>query len=110
MTVAVPIYVEGITTSGTVVVGGATYDSIRLYSATEPDGTFTAVTTTSLVADQEQYELEDPLGDSSTYYRYTFFSTSTLAESGYSETSATTGTQLRRLRFETALQAGAASR
>lgn len=110
MATVIPIYLENVTDSGTIVVNGVTYDSIRLYSSLEPAGTFTVVTTATLVASQEQYELDDPLGDSSYYYRYTLFSSSTLAESGYSETSPTLGTQLRRLRFHAAAQANAASR
>lgn len=110
MSVTVPIYVEGITSSGTVVVDGTTYNAIRLYRSDEPDGTFTQLTSTSLVASQEIYEITDSTGDSSYYYYYTFFNTSTLAESGHSEISATTGTQLRRLRFEAAIHAHAASR
>lgn len=70
MSVTVNITVEDIATR---LSDG--YEEIALQSASAPDGSFSAVTSEALVADQVYYEIEDSSGTPDTWYRYRFTGT-----------------------------------
>jgi hypothetical protein len=66
--VPVSIYIDDIATA---LANG--YTSIRLYSATDPLGTFTLVTTITLVAADHSYSYTDTAGTADTWYRHTLY-------------------------------------
>ncbi len=99
--VDVQVYVEDPTTAL------LTYTTIRLYSATSPSGTFAVVTTTALVAGQQNYTINDSGGTSGTYYRYSLYTATGPLESAYSPLISPYGTTLLRLRMEAARECGA---
>jgi len=100
--VAASIYVEDVTTAL------LTYNQIRLYRATSPDGTFsTTGDVASLVAAQELYAITDSSGDANKYYQYDLYHTVSTAASAKSEVFAPSEATLLKVRLEAARQAGA---
>lgn len=78
------------------------YTTVRLYSATDPAGTFDEVDTQTLDEDELVYTFVDDNGTPDTYYRYDLFNATTSAASALSEIWRPRGTTLRTLRLETA--------
>ena len=101
MSITVSVYCEDITTQL------LSYDTIRLYSDPSTGGTFaTLVTTALLVAGQTEYDIVDTTGNANTYYRYSFYNSSTTAESQKSTVILPGGTTMLRLRVEAAQEGG----
>ena len=102
MAITVRVPVEDITTTM------LTYTSAKLYSSTSPGGTFSLVTTITLVAAQTIYPYEDSAGDANTVYQHEFYNATGPVTSSRSPTYYASGTTLLRLRLEAARDAGAA--
>lgn len=102
MAVELHIPVEDITTTM------LTYTSIKLYSSTSPGGTFSLVTTITLVAAQTVYDYTDSSGDANTVYQVEYYNATGPVTSSRSATFYASGTTLLRLRLEAARDAGAA--
>lgn len=61
------------------------YTSIRVYRASSFAGSYSVITTITLVADQTAYTYEDTSGTVSSWYRFSWYNTSTTAESTLSD-------------------------
>jgi len=68
------------------------YDRIRLYSATSQTGSYTLLTTLTLVPGTSQYAYDDAAGAATSWYRYSFFHSVSLAESVLSDPQPAGGT------------------
>lgn len=90
MSVVVPITVEDITTQL------LTYTGIQLYSASTVSGSYSLVTTITLVAGQYQYSYTDTAGTIDTWYKYRYHSGS--ADSAYSNSFQSEGVTRKRIR------------
>lgn len=102
MALTVRIYVEDITTAL------EDYTSIRLYRDTSATGSFsTLVTTITLVSGTEEYSYEDTSGSSTSWYRWSFYNTSTVTETAKGPAFRAGVMRLRDLRIETAMELGA---
>lgn len=102
MAIAVAVYVEDIDTQI------ATYNQIRLYRASSPDGTFSLTgDVATLVADQEQYALTDASGDANQYYQYDFYHTVSTAASAKSEVFSPPEATLLKVMLKAAQESGA---
>ena len=103
MTVDVQVYVENI--ADTI----ASYDTIRLYRGTDPSvSPFTGlpVADTALVAATLDYTIEDTTGTSDYWYRYSFYNSTTTAESDQSAPIAPGGLTLKQFRSDAARAIG----
>lgn len=82
MPIVVTLYVENITSILT------SYDSIKVYRSSYEDGVFLEVTTDStrpvLTSSAAYYNFEDVSGTPSSWYKTSYYNTSTLEESGLS--------------------------
>ena len=99
MSVPVDIYVEDITTKL------VTYDQIRLYRATSVGGTYSEITTITLVALTRDYEYTDTSGLVTSWYRYDFYHTGTGAVTAQSAPFRPQEQTLRTIRIESAIKA-----
>ena len=70
------------------IIGTASnkFDSIRLYSAPTRGGTYSLVTTITLVAGDTIYTYSDVAGTTTTWYKVTFYNSVTLNETSLTET------------------------
>ena len=101
MSNTVRIYVEDITAQI------ADFDTIRLFRANSPTDDFTLlITTTPLVANQEEYSLTDGTGDASHFYAYRFINDTTSVQSALSARFGATASTLADLRIYSAREAG----
>lgn len=101
MSATVRVYLEDLDTAI------LTYQVIRLYSDTSPGGDFsTLVTTETIVAGTYEYLIEDPAGNSATWYRFTLYHATGPVESEQSPPEQA-GVSLLWLRLEAARMAGA---
>lgn len=88
----------------------ASYESIKVYSDTSPDGAFTTlVTTITLVADTHEYSYSDSNGSAATWYRFTLYHSTGPLESDQSAPFQG-GFSLSDLRIEGAMRAHAGAK
>ncbi len=85
MSVVINITVEDVTTQL------LTYTSIQLYSATSVGGSYSLVTTLTLVDGQYYYSATDGSGNISTWYKYRFYNSTGPVSSNYSNAFQTGG-------------------
>lgn len=85
----------------------ATYNRIRVYRDTDPEGAFSQLAATiTLVADQENYSATDSSGTAAHWYRNTYYDTVSGSESQPSPPYRSTGLTLQTLAIAAATKAG----
>lgn len=92
MSVTVNVKIEDIATEI------LTYTQIKLESASAVDGSYSVVSTTTLVAGTVYYAITDAAGGITTWYRYRLYNTTGPVASGYSNPFQPTGVSRLRLR------------
>jgi len=76
----------------------ATYTQLRLYRSGTLGGTYSEVTTETLVAGQYHYPIVDPTGSANVWYKYTLYNPTGPVESDYSNVFRPRGTTRLRIR------------
>lgn len=74
------------------------YNQIQLLRAPSVTGTYTLVATLTLVADDQYYSFDDSGGSATSWYKYRFYHSSTLAATTYSNPFQAAGTTRKRAR------------